>query len=47
MARQPGRHVDRLVAAQGALIEVIEFLDPGCVRLSGADREKLPQGAVA
>ena len=33
LAREPGRHVDRLVALQHALIDIIEFLDPRGERL--------------
>jgi hypothetical protein len=45
LAREPGKHVGRLVALQHALIELIDFLDPDCERLPRSERAKLPQRA--
>lgn len=46
LAREPGRHVDRLVALQHALIDIIDFLDPQGERLpkSALRRLELPPG---
>lgn len=41
MAREPGRHVDRLVALQHALIDVLDFIDPGGDRMPMSERRKL------
>ena len=47
LAREPGRHTDRLVALQHALIDVIDFLDPKGERLPKSVRHKLPEAPGA
>jgi hypothetical protein len=42
IARERGRHEDRLRALQGALVDLIEFLDPTHARLPAADLGRLP-----
>ncbi len=42
MSQDPGRHDQRLVALQRALVDLIEFLDPQCERLPKDERAKLP-----
>jgi hypothetical protein len=41
MAGAPGRHLDRLVALQNVLVDLVDFLDPQHTRLPAADRRKL------
>jgi hypothetical protein len=43
LAREPGRHTDRLIALQRALIDMIDCLDPEYERLPKAERGKLPE----
>jgi hypothetical protein len=47
LAREPDRHLGRLIALQHALVDLMEFLDPDCVRLPASERTKLPLPGAA
>jgi hypothetical protein len=42
MAREPGRHLERLVRLQNALIDLIDFLDPDSMRFPAGRRGRIP-----
>jgi hypothetical protein len=47
LAREPdGGHDERLRALQGALIDLIDLLDPDAVRVQSAERQRLPARAA-
>ena len=46
LAREPDRHLDRVVRLQHALVDVLDLLDPGCARFRPERRTRL-QAPVA
>jgi hypothetical protein len=47
LAREPGRHVERIVALQNALVDLTSLLDPDHLRLPERDRKRLTRVAAS